>query len=149
MVETMYLVDLDELLQKIRNSTTKKYIADAIKALRIGAYRSSIVITWVAVCVDIIEKIKELSLNEDKKAQKLEKEIQNNNLNDIQKYLKFEKEILNYACDDLEFISPIEKKHFERLREDRNICAHLNFLDENFEPHLELVKPILYMHVKL
>ena len=60
-----HLTDLDELSQKVKNFHSRNYIDEAIKSYRAGAYRASLISTWVAVCVDIIEKIKELALTED------------------------------------------------------------------------------------
>jgi hypothetical protein len=41
--------------------------------------------------------------------------------------LAFEKDLLDIATNQLEFLSVIEKAYLERLKEDRNICAHPTF----------------------
>src|SRR4051794_4312383 len=64
MIQT-HLVDLDELVQTVRDINTREYIAEAIGAYRARAYRSAIMGTWVAVAYDIIGKIRELAVQGD------------------------------------------------------------------------------------
>lgn len=71
------LTDLDELLENVRLSHSKSYIQEAIISYRSGAYRSSIIATWIAICVDIIEKIRELDATNDKAANELNLKLQN------------------------------------------------------------------------
>ena len=135
-----HLTNLDELIQKVRHIHSKNYITESIAAYRTGAYRSSLITTWIAVCVDIIEKIRELSLSEDPAAKQIEEELNKIQPNDPAAMLSFEREILKFACDDLQLISSIEKSHLERLKDDRNICAHPTFSDDGsqFSPPAEL-----------
>ncbi|WP_010655151.1 hypothetical protein [Fluoribacter dumoffii] len=134
--------DLDELSLQIRNVYVKKYIIEAINSYRGGSYRASIILTWIAVCVDVIEKIKELAEENDGQAKELKSGLDSIKSDDFKKMLSFEKEILNYAHDKLELISLIEKVHLERLYQDRNICAHPTFITdgEQFNPSPELAK---------
>ncbi|HFL2259954.1 hypothetical protein [Legionella pneumophila] len=134
--------DLDELSLQIRNFYVKKYIIEAINSYRGGSYRASIISTWIAVCVDVIEKIKELAEENDGQAKELKSDLDSIKSDDFKKMLSFEKEILNYAHDRLELISLIEKVHLERLYQDRNICAHPTFITdgEQFNPSPELAK---------
>ena len=139
---SLHLSDLDELSQKVRNSNSKNYLNEAIVAYRSGAYRAAVISTWISICVDIIEKIRELSIGNDPKAKEIESKlnaIQPNNFAGMQ---AFEKEILTYACDDLELISHIEKAHLERIKDDRNICAHPTFSVDGsqFIPSPELTR---------
>ncbi len=134
--------DLDELLSKVRNTHAKKYFNEAIVAYRSGAYRASVISTWIAICVDVIEKVRELSVSNDASAKVIEAKldaIQPNNFSGMQ---AFEKDILNYACDDLEIISHIEKSHLERIKDDRNVCAHPTFSADGrqFTPSPELTR---------
>lgn len=135
-----HLSNLDELLQKVRNTHSKNYLNEAIASYRIGAYRAALITTWIAVCVDIIEKIKELSLGDDPIAKRLEERLNGINSNDHASMLSFERDILDMACDELQLISAIEKSHLERLKNDRNVCAHPTFSDDGnqFTPLAEL-----------
>ena len=50
----LQLSDLDELLQSVRNKYAQEYLKEAIIAYRAGAYRASVISTWISICVDII-----------------------------------------------------------------------------------------------
>ena len=67
--------DLDELLSKVRNTHAKKYFNEAIVAYRSGAYRASVISTWIAICVDVIEKVRELSVSNDASAKVIEAKL--------------------------------------------------------------------------
>lgn len=138
----LHLSDLDELCQKVRNIHSKKYLEEAIASYRTGAYRAAIITTWVGVCVDIIEKIRELSLSGDHLAKNIEDRLKNIQPDKINEMLAFEREIIDIAYSQLELISIIEKTHLERLREDRNLCAHPTFSIDGvqFNPLPELTR---------
>lgn len=136
------LEDLDELLLKCRDDTAKNHIKESVLCYKSGAFRASIVVTWIAVVFDIIYKLKELTLAGDKAAaseySKFEKIRKNH---DISKLLHFEKTVLNIVCQ-LELISEIERKDLERIYEDRNRCAHPSLINEEevFNPSAELAR---------
>lgn len=127
------LNDLDELFEKVRNSTSKFYIKEAILSYKSGAYRAAIISTWIAVCTDIIEKIKELALSGDSYAKLEEEKIKKIHVTDINGMLQYERNILEVASEKLELISHIEKIQLERLKEDRNICAHPLFSKDGYQ----------------
>jgi len=136
----LHLSNLDEMLQQVRNNHSKNYLNEAIASYRTGAYRASLITTWIAVCVDIIEKIRELSLAEDPVAKQIEQRLDNIVPNDPASMLAFERDLLDLACDELQLISTIEKSHLERLKNDRNVCAHPTFSEDGnqFSPQAEL-----------
>ena len=70
-----HLTDLDELLENVRDSRARDYISEAIRTYRAGAYRSAIIATWVAVCIDLIDKIRKLRNEGHQYAKFLEKKI--------------------------------------------------------------------------
>ena len=123
----LHLSDLDELVSKVINTESKKYLNEAVVSYRAGAYRSVLITTWIAVCVDIINKIRELSVEGDPVAKAIEDRLDAIQPDDTLAMMNFEKELLDFACDDLEFISVIEKSYLNKLKEDRNICAHPTF----------------------
>lgn len=136
----LHLTNLDELLQQIRNKHARNYICESIASYRAGSYRASLITTWIAVSVDVIEKIRELSGGDDPAAIKIVTELDGIKQDNPKGMLEFERKILDYACNELQFISNIEKNHLERLKEDRNICAHPTFSEdgEQFNPTPEL-----------
>ena len=71
----VHLTDLNELIQNTRNSYVNKYLTEVLTAYNAGAYRAAVSTLWVAVCIDIIEKIRELSADGDAEAKMLEEQL--------------------------------------------------------------------------
>ncbi len=147
---TSPLIDLDELILKCRDDRAKAYISEAVASYRSGAFRSAIVGTWIAVCFDVIEKLRELALSGDKEAEKHAEDLEKTRKSgDIAKALKFERELLALARDKFELISHIEFIDLDRLQEDRNRCAHPSLVSEDqvFSPSAELARVHLHSAV--
>jgi hypothetical protein len=141
------LEDLDELILRCRDEKARLYIAESVSSYRVGAFRSAIVAAWVAVCFDVIEKLRELSLAGDKEAEKHVHELDlTRRTGDVTRALKFERELLQLAKDKFELISPLEYVDLERLQADRNRCAHpsLTADDQAYTPSAELAR--LHIH---
>ena len=137
------LADLDELVLACRDSKSRAFLSEAVASYRAGAYRSTIVGTWIAVCFDLIAKIHELALSGDKEADQVAKDIDAARIQgDLPRALKFEKSILDLARQKFELISPLEQIDLERLFEDRNRCAHPSLMGdgEPFLPSAELAR---------
>lgn len=140
------LTDLDELALKVRDRIARSYVLEAIDAYRGGAYRSSIVSTWISVTFDIISKIRELANQGDPMAQnfinKLDQAIATKQVRQLQ---NIEEDLLKTATADFEFLSDQERIDLARLKEDRNLCAHPAFVAEEvlFDPEPERVR----MHI--
>jgi hypothetical protein len=140
------LTDLDELALKVRDRIARSYILEAVDAYRGGAYRSSIVSTWIAVTFDIISKIRELANQGDQMAQnfinRLDQSIAGKQIKQLQ---NIEEDLLKTATNDFEFLSSHEQNDLARLKDDRNLCAHPAFITEEmlFEPEPERVR----MHI--
>lgn len=137
------LSDLDELVLKCRDEKAKSYIREAVACYKSGAFRSSIVSTWIAVAFDIIDKYKELSLAGDKQAEGVIQAFEAARLaNDISASLKFERELLTNARDKFQLISHVEFTDLDRLQQDRNRCAHPSMTvdSEIFNPPAELAR---------
>ncbi len=142
------LYDLDELVLKCRDEKAKSYIRESVSCYKSGAFRSTIVSTWIAVSFDIIDKLKELSLAGDKEAEKQLEEFEKaRKAGDIAQSLKFERDILVIARDKLELISHIEFIDLERLQQDRNRCAHPSMTSDGeiFNPSAELAR----VHIRI
>jgi len=140
------LTDLDELALKVRDRIARSYVLEAIDAYRGGAYRSSIVSTWIAVTFDIISKIRELANQGDRMAQKfISKLDQAIAAKQIRQLQNIEEDLLKTATADFEFLSDQEQIDLARLKDDRNLCAHPAFVAEEmlFDPEPERVR----MHI--
>ena len=139
----IHLTDLDALLLTVRQPLSRSYIQEAIQAYRAGSYKAAIVAVYVAVTFDIINKVRELSESDDKKAiafiKTFDANVQSNN---TIKLLEIEGQLLETAEVGFEFIDPITRRHFDRLKQDRNICAHPAFTADGqlFMPEPELVR---------
>lgn len=142
-MNTFGLIDFDELILTVRNKISRVYIEEAINAYRSRAYKSAIISVWIAVTYDIISKIRELASHGDKMAlafvENLDNAIANGN---IPQLTLIEKSLLDKAHNDFEFISTHEFSDLERIKDDRNNCAHPAFVDsENlFQPTAEIVR---------
>jgi hypothetical protein len=137
------LADLDELVLRCRDDRARSLISEAVSGYKAGAFRSAIVATWVAVCFDFIEKLRELALAGDASAEKqIERLEKIRTSDDVSGALAFERDLLKLARDQFEFISPIEYVDLQRLQVDRNRCAHPSLIDEAspYKPSAELVR---------
>jgi hypothetical protein len=140
---TTALVDLDELVLLCRDDKARLYIVEAVACYRSGAYRSAIVATWIAVCYDIIDKLRELALSGDKNAEQYIGKIERARAtNDFGQALILERDLLKIARDEFELISHLEHIDLSRLQEDRNRCAHPSLIsqDQAFSPSGELAR---------
>jgi hypothetical protein len=130
------LTDLDELVLSVRDGLSKKYMAEAILAYRMGAQRLATVGVWTAAAYDILEKIRELKTQGDPQATGLidhfDRQVENNN---VAALLAIERKLVDDA-EVLGFVSAHDARLLRRLQEDRNLCAHPAFSQDN-----ELVAP--------
>ena len=62
------LLDLDELVLRVRSPAAREDITEAVACYKAGAYRAAIVATWTAVLYDIFSKIREIELTGDRAA---------------------------------------------------------------------------------
>lgn len=141
------LEDLDELTLRCRDEKAREHIFEAVASYRSGAFRAAIVTTWIAVCFDFIEKLRELALAGDKEAEQQVQSIEKiHRTNDITAALKFEKDLLSLAKDKFSLLTPIEYEDLKRLQDDRNRCAHpsLSSDDQAYSPPAELAR--LHIH---
>ncbi|MBW4608003.1 MAG: hypothetical protein KME22_12465 [Hassallia sp. WJT32-NPBG1] len=137
------LADLDELVLRCRDKSTKEYIQEAVTCYRAAAFRSCIVSAWNAVVFDFIHKLRQLEQTGHKNAQQKLKEFEDiRSKQDISKMLAFERSVPDLAWKEFEFISPLEHSDLTRLLEDRNRCAHpsMQSLEETFQASAELAR---------
>jgi hypothetical protein len=138
-----HLHSLDALLLSVRDMESKRLTQEAVTAYQAGAYRAAILSMWVAVCADIISKLKELGTGGDAaataEAKKLEAWIQTRDIKNLQ---QFENGLVELARDKFEMLLPHEAIDLLRLREDRHLCAHPAFVSDEalFSPTAELAR---------
>jgi hypothetical protein len=144
------LTDLDELILRCRDQRAKAYLSEAVGSYKSGAFRAAIVATWIAVCFDFIDKLRELALSGDKEAEKQVEELEKTRkLGDVAMALKFERDLLALARDKFELISHLEYIDLERLQADRNRCAHPSLVSEEqaYTPSAELARAHIHAAV--
>ena len=137
------LADFDELIIKCRDEQAREYISEAIASYRSGAFRACIVTTWIAVVYYIIGKLRELASSGDAAAQAEVQKLENIVIShDVKSALGFESGILNLAKNSFSLLTQNEFNDLERLREDRQRCAHpsLNSIDQPYSPPAELAR---------
>lgn len=143
-------VDLDILVTRIRDPRSRPYFLDAVKAYKAGALRAALSSTWVAVVYDLIMKYRELSALGDRGATAFLRTWDAATGNG-QKLVKLETEIVKDAVTKTQLLNHIAKTQLDRLREDRNLCAHPAFSTEAdlFEPPPEMVRLHLVNAIEL
>lgn len=143
------LTDLDELTTRCRTASAREHIAEAIASYRGGAYRAAIVMSWIAVVFDLIDKIRALTAQGEAAAAALlatfdnyQSQIHQGNSIAMKQALEFERDLLKRVRSDLSLIDALQLSDLERLREDRHRCAHPSFnqAGEAFRPSAELAR---------
>lgn len=144
--------DLDYLLMKVRDYRSQIYAAEAVRCYRVGAHRAAITSIWTAVVFDLISKYRELAVAGDKEAQRYTKDwdssIHNNNTT---KLLELERHIIEHACQNFSIIDRHSQTIFQRLREDRHLCAHPAYADVDtlFEPSSDVTRAHISSAIEL
>lgn len=127
------LIDIEELVLKVRSSVTREAVSEAVACYKVGAYRACVVGTWIALVYDLIDKFRDLALANDKRAAELIQKFESIQFaRKTDEALKFERDVLSIARDEFELISHQELADLQRLFEDRNRFAHPN-LNQDFE----------------
>ena len=137
------MISLEELVLKVRDATARGYISEAVAVYNARAFRAAIITTWTAVVYDILAKLRELELTGDAEAKSVLDRIDRYQATgDVPNLLKFEREVLNTAKDRFQLLSPSEADDLERLRDDRNRCAHPTLVsrEEVYQPAPELAR---------
>lgn len=143
MTHNTTLSNIEELVFTARDPISKNLIREATAAYHGGAFKAAILSTWVAVSYDIITKIRELSGQGDQAAiaftTNLTTAINTSNRKTLQ---TIENSLLTEARDTFQFLAPHQFTNLDRLRADRNLCAHPAFVsdDELFQPTAELAR---------
>lgn len=133
---------LEDLRNMVVSSQSRAYVDEAIGAYNSGAYRSSVIALWIAVVVDIIDKIRAMA-DQDEGAAVIQRDalaaaIKNGDVPALQ---RLEGRLLEEA-EKLQLFGKREREELNRLKDDRNLCAHPAFVTEEelFSPSPELVR---------
>lgn len=131
------------MVLSVRDTESKRLAQEAVTAYQAGAHRAAILSVWVAVCADIISKLKELATGGDAAALAEVKNLEGwIKTGDIKHLQQFENGLVELARDKFEMLLPHEATDMVRLREDRHLCAHPAFVSDDalFTPTPELAR---------
>lgn len=143
------LADLDTLMLRCRAERSRDYISESVQCYKAGAYRSAIVNAWIAVVFDLVDKIRDLALSGDAKAQRINSryetyidQINAGNDQGVKNALEFERTIIGICGEELGFFDHQQMRDLQRLREDRHQCAHPSFQSAGIphRPNAELAR---------
>lgn len=143
------LADLDTLVLRCRAERSRDYVSESIQCYKAGAYRSAIVNVWIAVVFDLVDKIRDLALAGDAKAQRINSryetyidQINAGNDQGVKNALEFERTIIGTCGTELGFFDHQQMRDLQRLREDRHQCAHPSFQSAGIphRPNAELAR---------
>lgn len=143
------IADIEELILQCQSQTARDHIREAVKCYQSNAYRAAIIGTYIAVSFDLIEKLKALASGGDAEAtlrieelNKLHEQQNQGNPQAVAGLLTFERGLLELFRDKFSFFGSHEFTDLERLREDRNRCAHPTFLlsESPYSPTAELAR---------
>ena len=144
-MERGLVTDLEEQVAGVWNPDVRPLVAEAFRCYSTGAARACITLTWTAVCSDLIEKVRRLAEDGENHALQLTRKIDSargkTDPSAILTMQNVERDILGDA-EILDLIDSIEHRDLERLREDRNFCAHpsLRPLGEFYEPNIQYAR---------
>jgi hypothetical protein len=139
------MLDLDDLVNRVVNPDVRPLVKEAHRCYATGAPRAAIVLTWTAVCADLIYKIEVLKEEGEADARPLVQDVeraqQPGETDAVSLMLNIENTILDVA-EKLELIDRTHKAQLKRLREDRHLCAHpsLRPMGELYEPTSEYAR---------
>ncbi|MFM9452415.1 hypothetical protein [Streptomyces europaeiscabiei] len=139
------MIDLEDRVSRVFNPEVRPLVQEAYRCYTTGAPRGAIVLTWTAVCADLITKAQILKEEGEAAAAAVvadvERAQQAPQPEAVQIMLGVEKTILAVA-ERLELLDFTQRVQLERLREDRHLCAHpsLRPLGELFEPTVEYAR---------
>ncbi|EJB02859.1 hypothetical protein Rleg9DRAFT_1673 [Rhizobium leguminosarum bv. trifolii WSM597] len=143
------LANFEEILIAIPDPGSKSHFSEAVRCYESGALRAAIVSAYIALCFDLVAKLKSMAELGDGKAKQEYGKIENfneqvraGNQEVIKNILEFERGLIELFHRDFEFLDNHEYTELVRLRDDRNRCAHPTFLDTGgaYVPSPELAR---------
>ncbi|NVZ53730.1 hypothetical protein HX792_25545 [Pseudomonas sp. B6002] len=113
-----HLTDMEELVSSIKNENIRDYMRESLACYMAGAYRASVVLTFIALFDDIIEKLGELGKVNKKAKVIFEAASQKRIDQDV-----FETYLIDQLKSNMLF-STLDAEFLEILRKLRNKAAH-------------------------
>ncbi|MFD7529354.1 hypothetical protein ACFV8E_17425 [Streptomyces sp. NPDC059849] len=139
------MIDLEERVNRVFNPDLRPLVREAYRCYSSGSARGAIVLTWTAVCADLIAKAQILHEEGESHAKAMVTDVERAQSSEeseaIPIMLSLEKTLLDTA-EKLELIDFTQRKQLERIRDDRHLCAHPSIrpLGELYEPTMEYAR---------
>ncbi|WP_188189457.1 hypothetical protein [Nonomuraea sp. SYSU D8015] len=140
------MADVESLIGQVWSPDVRPLAEEAWRCYNAGATRACITMTWSAVTADIITKLVRLADDGDGQAvffRTTLTEAQKKGLTKegVRAMQAIEASLLEKAVE-FELIDSIGSRELERIREDRNLCAHpsLRMLGDVYEPRPEVAR---------
>ena len=143
------LAGFEETVLECKTEQSRIQILEAIRFYESRSYRAAIVMSHMAVCFDLLDKLQALAVTGDAEARQQVMKFENyqtqlntGNQQAISNLLAFERSLLEIFRDKFDFFGTSEYVDLVRLRDDRNRCAHPNFFKNQkpYEPSAELAR---------
>jgi len=150
------MLGFEEMVVRCVDDEAKVHIREAVRCYEAGAYRAAIVSAHVSVCFDLIAKLRSLASGGDQvagtlvaKLDGLQQQQSGGNQAAIKGLLEIERNLLEDFRDKFDFFGGQEFEELNRLRADRNRCAHPTFSHNTlpYAPAAELAR--LHIHSAL
>ncbi|MEV0187205.1 hypothetical protein AB0I39_01550 [Kitasatospora purpeofusca] len=139
------MIDLELKINRVWHPEVRPLVTEAYRCYTTGSARACIVLTWTAVCTDLIHKLYQLAEDGEGEAAQVVKRIDDArgkpDRDAVRTMLDVENTILDVA-ERLDMVDFVQKRELERLKEDRNLAAHpsLRPLGELFTPSIEYAR---------
>lgn len=143
------LAGFEETVLECKTEKSRIQILEAIRCYESRSYRAAIVMSHMAVCFDLLDKLQALAATGDAEARQqiikfenYQTQLNTGNQKAISNLLAFERSLLEIFRDKFDFFGANEYDDLVRLRDDRNRCAHPTFFktQEPYEPSAELAR---------
>lgn len=112
------LYDMEELVEKVINDDVKQYMREALTCYMTGAYRATVVLTYIALFDDIFKKLEELA-----KVNKTANKIFTSSSKKRQEQEPFEYDLIT-SLKSTGLMNELEAEFLDILRTLRNKSAH-------------------------
>lgn len=139
------MMDLELRISQVWHQEVRPLVAEAYQCYTTGSARACILLTWTAVCTDLIHKLNQLAEDGEGEAAQFVRKIDDArgrpDRDAVRTMLDVENTILDIA-EKMDLVDFVQKRELERLKEDRNLAAHpsLRPLGELFTPSLEYAR---------
>ena len=145
-IEYSPVVDLEVQVNRVWNTDVRPTVQEAWRCYGAGAYRACIVLTWAAVCTDLIDKMFRLADEGDGDAKAIAEGIAQARAlgmssDGVRRMQQVESKILANGVA-VELLDAVSERNLERLRQDRHLCVHpsLQGFGEPYEPDVEYAR---------